>query len=634
MAARTTAVVLNDGSTDHRFAIAPTQDGGRGWVLQTRQWEPGDPLDRWRIPLHPFDGGLNVDRLYGSPRTYAKGNCDVTYPNMLLFPPLVNSLTGANLSTPTKAVNFDSKVFLIGGRYVYYFNPSDNTLTEDEDLGVGVSAVDAAVFNNELVVACGESTKIFTRNTSGTYTQATDNTYAIALGVVDNRLYRAESTNRISSCTTAPRTLTSWTPASPNQYYAGDSTFAVHTILDYGGIPWCFKADGAYAPDPQSRFKNQTPQLRRAPHADNGKGAFVAQGALWVPSSSGLFRVTSGTSKKRGPELTYRPDFRFWVRGGVEYGDHMYWLCTDESATDATFICKVTRSDNAEARHEYVYQEWARLDGTTKGYFIAATTAGTNPELLAGYGTTGVRWIKLGRGGGRDPDDSAYAFGTSMTLETGTMQVGADLTVPSIFVGVDVLLDYSAAGESLTVSYIADKKRTESSYTDLLDTAEGGGSAAISSTNGYDRVTRYAAAGTQLQTLDVKFAGTLTSATGTSRPTIREAWAHGYSVPKQTDVISLAVHAADNAIVNGSRNGKSREEHLRLFRYWQANGTELTLKIEDYDELQTCRVIVRKVEDSSENITRGNAGMDSTQVSQLRVQLVRVDRASKYASAT
>ena len=143
--------------------------------------------------------------------------------------------------------------------------------TVDKDFGSGNAGVTMAVFNNQLIVGMGESVKIWQRDTSAVWTQATDSTFAIALGVVGNKLWRAESINKLSNCITAPQTLASWTPASPNQYAVGDTTYGVHTIIDYGGVPWVLKDDGAYAPDTNSQFFNQAPQMANWPHSDNGK---------------------------------------------------------------------------------------------------------------------------------------------------------------------------------------------------------------------------------------------------------------------------------------------------------------------------------------------------------------------------
>jgi hypothetical protein len=360
---------------------------------------------------------------------------------------------------------------------------------------------------------------------------------------------------------------------------------------------------------------------------------FVGLGALWVPSSSGMFRVTSGTSKKRGPEISSRPDFRFWVRGGVEVGgDAMYWLVTDEAAVENTFICKVSRSSiNADLAEgfEYVYQEWARLGGTSKGYFLTATTAGTNLELLCGYGATGVRWLKLGRGGGRDVDDSNYAFGLSMTLETGAIPLG--LPARSTIVGVDTVLDYSRAGESLSISIIPDRKPADATWMPLLDSQETGGTAPIALTDGWEKVTRYAPPGTKAKMVDVKFEGTLTSATGTTRPSLREAYLRGYSHPEVTDVISAAIMAADHVIVDGMQNGVSHEEHMRLFRHWKEKGTELLCEFEDYDTKFPVRCLVGRVEMSNVEVTPGHNSYSSQQKSHLKVQFTRIDRAGTYA---
>ena len=322
-------VVDSDG-TRRRFALSPTGKGGRGVAIQSRAWEPGDAQQAWRVPLHPWDAGLNSDRL-SNKRSYAKANADTSYNGLLLPPPLVTSVTMTNAILPSKAKEFDGVLFFVSGRYMYYFNPVTNAVVEDKDFGASKAAVDLEVFNSQLVVAMGESEKIYTRsigiNTSGTadaavsstdttltdtrlaltvnayigatvtcnsktmvvtsntatvftgaswsggsnpgngnawsiagtWTQASDATYAIALGTVGARLWRAETTNRVSSCTTAPRTLTSWTPAGSSAYSVGDSTYAINTIIDYGGVAWVGKADGMYSPDPASRFSNQTP---------------------------------------------------------------------------------------------------------------------------------------------------------------------------------------------------------------------------------------------------------------------------------------------------------------------------------------------------------------------------------------
>ena len=621
------------GAGRYVFTLMPTGKGGRGYTTETRPWQPGDLRARWRIPCHPWDEGLFVDRLRPNPHSYAKANADSTNAGMLLHPPKLNSVTMTNGNAPSKFVAFNSLIFVVGGRYMYYFNPADNTVTEDKDFGSGKAAVDACVFNNELIVAMGETEKIYKRTTSGTWTQATDATYAIALGVVGPRLWRAESTNKLSSATTTPLTLANWTPASPNQYTVGDSTYAVHTIIDFGGIPWALKGDGAYAPDTQTFFKNQAPQLARYPHSNNAKGAFVAQASLWIPSASGLLRIRPGSSKIRGPEITFRPSYRFWVRGGVEWGDYIYLLVNDEAASGNTAILKMEVNKGGYGGREYLFHEWCQLDGTTAtGRAITITSVGTNPELVCAYGND-LRYITLGRGGGRDIDDANYTFGTSMTCETGRMRPPlGDISVVSVPVGVDVVHKL-ISNCSLTIAGAVDGN----AYANLLDEAEsGGGTAAISSTTDYQTSTRYFPVNTVGQFIEVKFTSTLASGTmsGTTRSEILEAWVFGYSRPKVTDTISLAIQADGSVTFNGIRQGLSQSDIERLFRNWMNVSTNsvLTVELEGYEDGRTTRFVVTDVRINEATATTGTGGTLAT-TSIVQVELQRADFASAFASS-
>lgn len=705
--------VTDSGGSTYVFDLMSTGKGGYGFTLQSTPWEPVDPANRWRVAAHPFIGGLNIDRLHANPKTYAKANADASYPNILLFPPKVNSVAMTNGDTPVMNVEFDGMTFHIGGRYAYYFDTTLNTEVEDKDLGASKSAVFGIVFNKQLVVAMGASEKIWTRsigrNTSGTsdaavtttdttltdtrlaltvdayigatvtcdtktlvvtsntattftgsawsgggnpgngdawsvagtWTQASDNVFALAFAVSgapgqgNYVLWRGHDVNQVSSTTTAPLTLANYTPADPNEYLVGDTTYAIYDMQDYGGVVWVRKGDGLYAPDAQGRFKNQAPQLAKTPSTDSGHRMFVAQGSLWVPAIDGLYRIKPGKSNKRGPELTFRPNYRFRVRTGVEYGDFIYLIVSDTGAVDASFICKMeANADKAPEGREYVYQEWARLDGTSVGYALSVNTAGTNPKLVATYGANGCRYIVLGRGGGRDCDDANYTYGTSLTIETGGMAVSSDLSMLSTLVGVDILCDFSRSNESLTASYRWDAITGGESYTDLLTTSEGGGSAAISSTTAsvISKVTRYAASNNQGRMLELKLAGTLVSATtGTTRPVIREVWAHGYSHPTHTDVISIAITLQDVGNFTGGRVGAIETE--RLFRDWQNEGMEIIGELQGYERSRNTRFLIRKVERVNVESTTGTHPGTRTNLEQLKVQLVRVDRSGQIADA-
>lgn len=586
--ARTASLRVVAGSDDNFFPILADSTGARQITFQTRPYQPGDPVTPWRIPVHPWDGGLYEHRLYTSPTTYSKANADASYPGVLQHPPATTSLTLTNSVTPSKMKLFNNLIFFMGGRYMYYFNPADDTVTEDEDFGVGNAAVDMEVYEDELVVAMGETVKLYTRNTAGTYTQATDNTFAIALGLVDDKLFRAASSVKISSAITAPRTLASWAPSSGNEYEVGESTWDVNGIIDYQGALWAGKADGVYHADPTYKFRNQTPQLRIWPHVDNCKGMFTAHGALWVPSVSGLYRIRLGSSLAGGPEVTFRPDYRFWIRGGVEFGkDTIYMLATDEAAAGQTVIIKALRDPFDP--NKYTYHEWCRLGAATKGYAITVTTVSTNPKLVETFGNN-ARYQLLGRAGGKDTDDPNYLFNTSMELESGMIGVNQDLSVVSVLQGCEVTLQQFDDTNIVRVAY---KVNNAGNYAYFYDKDTNNNEEITSASAVYKTVRRYVSAAVEANVVEIKVESTIATTARADRTDIREVWIFGYSRPKVSEIIRVPIVADGmtwTAIGLGS--GKTVEQTYNLFRDYMEANTVLECELYDYAEDETVKFVV------------------------------------------
>ena len=449
--------LIDSSSVQYNFEPYKEDNKSRGISIETRDWEIGDPEVYWRVPLYPFDGGLRQDRLprsadltrdFNRARSYSKANADASFEGVLVPPPALESLTFPTTDTVLKQVTFDSMQFFLCGRYIVTVS-RDGTVATDKDFGSGKAAVDFAVFNNELIVAMGESEKIWKRTTGDVWSQASDNTFAIALGVVGNKLWRAHDVNQIDSCTTAPLTLASWTPADPNEYTAGDTTNSIHGIIEYGGVPVVLRPDGVFMPDISSNFFNQAPQIANWPHSDNGKGAFTAQGYLWVPTVVGLIRITYGESLIFGPEKSNRPDFRFWVRGGIEWGEAIYLLVTDELSTSETFICKMLRNEHGYSPdHPYIYHEWCRLGATTKGYTLGINTwpspraqtltrdSGTQADL-AGVGT--ITWSNPTNAASSNNSYATAAAGTSHYLRFSNFgfAIPTGATINGVTVGIE-----------------------------------------------------------------------------------------------------------------------------------------------------------------------------------------------------
>lgn len=622
------SIAVTDGPYTYWFNVAPGDAGAPQMEFISRPWQPGDPQERFYIRVHPWDGGLFPDRIENG-RTYARANADASWENLLYFPPKLTVISlPLRTDPPRKFVEFNGKVYIVGGRYLYAYDPANDTVTLDRDFGAGSSAVDAAAFQNELIVAMGESERIWRRTTSGTWTQASDNVYAIALGVIGSRLYRAAGTNKLTSCPSSPLVLAAWTPASPNEVTVGDTNWPIVSITDYGGIAWVGKADGVYAPDGSGRYFNQVPQLARSVDSLNTLGAFTAQGSLFVPSIASLFRVRLGQARAVGPELTQRPGMRFRTWGGFEYSGALYVVCTDEAGESSPFICKMiadTRS-RAPGGNEYIYHEWVRLPGTSRCVTIVSVPNDVT-KFIAGAGND-IAVGNLGRGGGRFVDDPAYEFGTDMEIESGCIPPSQSAAVTATLVGVSVVADFRAPGERLK---IAATMECNSPYEDLLSTQEGGGTPWIEQTDGWQTVTRYARPGMEGQFLHVQLVGKLVSANGGASPRVREVWAHGYLRPRTTDIVRLVLVAdARSRGLTGVPSNLTAAQVIDIWKHWMELGSPVEIRIEGYNAGKPFMAVVTDVSHKSALRTVVDMGRPKdlaiVQVTAVRVDYTNRDR--------
>lgn len=531
---------------------------------------------------------------------------------------------------PTRRVLFKGREYFGIGRYLYYITGnftgaktvsvtgSPTALVQLKDFGAGTYVYDLEVFNGELIIAMGETVKIWKMADTHVFTQATDNTYAIALGVVDNKLWRAETTNKLSNCITTPLTLTNWVPASANQYTVGESNFRVIDILDYGGIPYVIKNDGVYAPDAKAEFHNQAPQMTEWPDRENGFGSFVANGYLWCPTASGLLRISTGESIPVGPELSERPNFVFRVRAGTEYNGNIYLLCSDLSAVSSSIVCKAQPDKGT-------YHEYIRL--TNSDYFTIGVNSLSDTPQLSYSLDSAVYQVKLGRPG-KYIDDPLYLFDVINQVEFGNMAPIDDLSVVSQLIGVKIVYKHVSASDTLVIAHDVDETGT---FTNLLDTQEGSGSANLTGVTGWNTGYRYAATTIAGRLINIRVTQTPTSTgAGTSRCEIREVFAFGFSRPEQTHIITVGIYSDKNARVFGLKQGRNAGENLRQFTDWMNEGTVLTMLLSDYEDARTLRCRITGVKQSSENVHLGS-GRQVENVNILFVSLERIDFANAFA---
>lgn len=561
--------VTVEGGETYYFEVLSTHNNpevrGIGLTIENNQGERvGTNL--WRYQLHPFDYGLASDRI-STARAYNDANADASYYQFFTAPPRVYTLTLPNATGCTNIVDFAGETFFLCGRYVYRVSPT-YTVTQDRDLGAGVTGTDMVVFNNELIVACGTSGYIQKRSAGGTWTVSTD-VQADKLAVVNDRLWRSLS-NNLFSCSTAPQNASSYIQSNN----VGDTTYKINALLEYGGIPWPIKENGAYQADVSEIFKNQTPQIAKWPNSQNGRGSFVAKGSLFVPTINGLLEVNRGVSRFVGPETADRGVSGLITYAGLEWQGIIYLVCMDASNYGA-YIVKMIANENKNIDRLFIYHQFCQLgSGAAVPACIGMTTLPTNPTMYIGMTTgTTVYYITLGRGAGRDIDDPNYKYQSTFYLKTGRFQPVNDLSVESIFHGVDVVTSLGH-GDRLSVAVSADN----GPFIDMATSMEVAGVTALSATAPLMKTRLYAPRGLAGKTFDVLLYGASDiNNAGTVRPEIYEVWAFGFARPIHHDVIEVALKVSSTAKVSGVSTGISFNEAVQLWRDWIDSVTLLTI---------------------------------------------------------
>lgn len=642
-------LVVIDGEEESLFSLVPNQDG-KAYTLATRKWQPGHPLDPWRIPLHGYEEGLGQDRI-GGRRVYAKAKADASNMGKLVPSPKLNSFivptneyvyeynelgygmspygdapyVGQSISLTFNSIRrLGNKGYFGGGNNIFSLD-DDLEFTLEHSFDPGVQVYHIEVFKGKLYVALGESEPIAEYDPeTDTWTQSQDNVFATSFCVTGDKLWRSHNINKMSNTIDDPLTLSNWAPGSPNEYAVGDTTFPIKNMVEYDGVPWVEKADGIYAPDEHTEFKNQAPQLRIWPNFNNDKTLFQAKGFLWGACSAGLVRMRYGQSIVIGPEQTHRPNYRFHTHGGVQFGDDIYLLCSDRASSEETIIVRGSFGQEGES---FTYHELVRLGSVAKGAAISILTTldGVPPIVLCAQEGEGVKYFLLGRGGGLHVDDPTYEFEEVWELETGEVSPTNDLSIVNALVGVQVVAKLRT-GDTMKVQYA----KTNGVYQDMLSTQEGGGVANIVGPNSYEVVTRYAPPGTEASFFRFKLSGTLGSqALGTNRPEVREVWAYGYSHLRDTDVLTVNVIADSNVRIRGLRQGLTSGDIVQAFRNWANRNSILELRIPDYEEIRPTRFRVIAAEETSVEEVIEN---EQRRTSVVQVTFARIDYAGEYAA--
>lgn len=611
--------------------------------------EPSAQAEEFRVPLYPFDGGVGPDKVR-MPRSYqgvSSSGVDATNQGFITLPPKRTNMTLTSAAAQSSGqarmcVEYNSKLWILSGRYVHSINTSYSVSTE-RDLGASVIGTFIAIVNTFIVVSCGASG--FIQVYDGAWATSAD-TYAHVIMVAGDKVHRVRSTNGTvdntysampltdASSSANIRTAANWdTPATTANYVVGDDTYQVTWGVEFDGIPWFGRADGLYKQDTQATFKNQTPQIAQGPVANNCIGTFVAFGALWVPYRGGLLRVMPGESIARGPEIVDIPSKGWRIAGGFEHNEAIWCLAVNEQGTTQSLM-KIIPDKIGATPNEYIYHEVIEHSATNQSRWCGLFMAPTNPTVCWGGGTatTSSNRILLGRGAGRDIDDSNYAYDSPAEIVTGHIYPARGRVMEATLHGVDVLLRLAGTSPSLGIDYNVNNVTSEPST--AMQTDREGNTGNSVTTTGMDSYRFYAAlTGAKGSMFNFKF--TLTqggSPTGNTRSELYEAWAFGVLHPRMTDVINFSSIPANQYSARGTKQTRLGFEAVRILRKWQSDGQLLELQMPEYEPGRTVRVQIIKMSETGEANARIGPGGKPTTTPAFSLSLKRLDYAGAYAS--
>jgi len=627
--------------------------------FDTIPWDNSQPGQPWSMELFPFDSGLARSKM-ANRRSYAfapANAADSTNPDVVVPSPNDVSLTLTSAAAQgIRAVQYTdsggaSAIYCIAGTSVYKITSGYSVSNER---ALGATGTWLTIIAGELFACIGGSGYIRKRTASGTWSTSAD-VRAYCMEVVKDKVCRvggstAAIDNQYSECSAlgASAATTAFTVANYNTaagYYVGDLSWQTHSIWDFAGTVACGRGDGLYMPNPETKFLNQTPQIKAVATPANCKGSFAALGYFWVPYARGLLRLAPGFSEGKGPETLELPNVGFLVRGGFEWDRAIWMLATDEQTGTSEYLIKMVPDRLGISDADYIFHVVAQktVNSSNPGQFIVPFVGSggpTQPSILFGGGTaaTAAGYVMLGRGSGRGIEDTGYRFKSSSTFVPGTFSPDPYGAFNVRLVGFKGYMTTSSS-KALTVTYGISSAAVPSAssvpVTATLTTQEGGGSSSVTATGQF---TLYAATDAITQSgffrAGVTLAGDGTSST--AHASLHRLSAFGYMHPQTTDEITcqLLVGVEANRAWGMVRSGWSDDTGVAWLRRQVYSGRVFSVEIPGYEESRTTRCFVKNVSGTvtKTQASAGIGGVDTEYT--VTVKLVRVDFANAYASGT
>ena len=654
-------VGLTGGAVEFPIKIEKDTDENTSLALRfdTIPWDSSQPGQPWSMELFPFDAGLARSKM-ANRRSYGlvAGNAaDASNPDVVVPSPNDVSLTLTSAAAQgIRAVQYTdsggaSAIYCIAGTSVYKISSSYSVSNER---ALGATGTWLTIIAGELFACIGGSGFIQKRTASGTWSTSAD-VRAYCMEVVKDKVCRvggstAAIDNQYSECSalgssaaTNAFALTNYNTSA--NYYVGDLSWQTHSIWDFAGTVACGRGDGLYMPNPETKFLNQTPQIKAVATPANCKGSFSALGYFWVPYARGLLRLAPGFSEGKGPETLELPNVGFLVRGGFEWDRAVWLLATDEQSGTSEYLIKMVPDRLGISDADYIFHVIATKTVNTShpGQFIVPFVGSggpTQPSIVFGGGTaaTAAGYVMLGRGSGRGIEDSGYRFKSSSVFGTGSFSpdpYGAFNVRLVGFKGYMTTSGSKTLGITYDISDAAVPNSTSTVGTATLDTQEGGGGGSVSTTGQF---TLYAATTAITQSGFFRAYVTLggNGTTNANHANLHRLSAFGYMHPQTTDEITCQIVVGQESarLWGMARSGWSDDTGVAWLRRQAYSGRVMAVELPGYEEARTTRCFVKNV---SGTVTKSQAGAGIGGIDTeytVTVKLVRVDFANAYASGT
>ena len=506
---------------------------------------------------------------YGDEETRVEGryhyanNVDARFANQVIPGPLVTTI---ETTTPTanvsKFIEYDGKLFFLGGRYVPYILPADDSINASLDLGAGKAGVDMEAFNGILYVSqgYGSGDYIYSKNGTGAWAEDAD-VQAGHMTVLKNRLYAASGTAKVRWVESNPVTIADWSA----EYTVGDPGTAITSIAMLGDLLYVGKRDGLYALDSSGIGVPLTPELRNYVSTSNCAGMVAWHGTLWVPHLRGLLNYQN--LGDRGNLVISVGPGRGSVRANKVSG-RVTALCGDDrwlyaaiyTEANETYILAGREGSDSEPEAVIWHPIAKFADASTPCYAMTISGLWSTPRLWMGYGTD-VAYLKLPAYADNPLRDSNYRYARSGSLYYSRHNWGSPTTL-KVWKSIAIEADNLSSTRYFSIYYRIDggswvnAGRAIRSPRTVLKLSDSGVSGAA---------------------IELRLDYSMDS---TSNPIVlRSLVVTGAERPAQVDQISMGIRCVDNLKCNdGSTDRRSAATMLGQLKNLATLGQAVTLK--------------------------------------------------------